>query len=307
MTRHLLAISDLSADSLRELIERGVHHAESDPGGEARDQLRGETVAQLFYEPSTRTRCSFEIAARRLGADVLNLDLDTASTTKGETVVDTMRTLAAMGVRFFVMRHGDAAVVAQAAEALPTECHLLNAGAGTSQHPTQALLDMLTLRRAGVDFAGLDISIVGDLAHSRVAASAVAALRLLGTRRIRLGGPAAFLPESPPTGVALHDNLADAIRGSDVVMTLRIQKERMPAEMAGDPQAYHREWGLTEDRVAACAPDARIMHPGPVNRGVEIDDQLADGPRSLILAQVRNGVAARMAALDWLHSGDSTP
>lgn len=305
MTRHLLAIHDLDTDTLRQLIEDGNRFADQAPTEAARERMRGETVAQLFYEPSTRTRCSFEMAARRLGADVLNLDLDTASTTKGESAIDTVRTLAAMGVRFFVMRHGDAETVAEVAAALPDGCHLLNAGAGMSQHPTQALLDMLTLRRAGFDFAKLDIGIVGDIAHSRVASSVLTALNLLGTRRIRLGGPPAFLPDTAPDGARLCDNLAETIRDADVVMTLRIQRERMPAELAGDTAAYHEQWGLTEGRITELAPEARIMHPGPVNRGVEIDDELADGSRSLILDQVGNGVAARMAALAWLHRGDN--
>lgn len=304
MTRHLLAIHDLNTDRLRGLIDEGSRYADQAPTDDTRDQLRGETVAQLFYEPSTRTRCSFELAARRLGADVLNLDLDTASTTKGETVIDTVRTLAAMGVRFFVMRHGDADTVAAVADALPDACHLLNAGAGTSQHPTQALLDMLTLHRAGYNFNALDIGIVGDIAHSRVASSTITALQRLGVPRIRLGGPPAFLPDTAPEGATLCHKLADAVAGADVVMTLRIQRERMPAELAGDVAAYHREWGLTDARIDELAPAARIMHPGPVNRGVEIDDGLADGDRSLILDQVSNGVPARMAALAWLHRGD---
>lgn len=304
MTRHLLAIHDLDADRLRKLIDEGSRYADQAATDEARELLASETVAQLFYEPSTRTRCSFELAARRLGADVLNLDLDTASTTKGETVIDTVRTLAAMGVHFFVMRHSDADTVAAVAEALPDDCHLLNAGAGTSQHPTQALLDMLTLHRAGYDVGSLDIAIVGDIAHSRVASSAITALQRLGAQRIRLGGPPAFLPETAPEGATLCHKLADTIAGADVVMTLRIQRERMPAELAGDAAAYHREWGLTGKRIEELAPGARIMHPGPVNRGVEIDDGLADGDRSLILDQVSNGVPARMAALAWLHRGD---
>ncbi|MEA5445260.1 aspartate carbamoyltransferase catalytic subunit [Gammaproteobacteria bacterium AB-CW1] len=310
MTQHLLAIDDLEPGQLRTLLDLARSHADADPQTESRTQLSGVTVAQLFYEPSTRTRCSFEIAARRLGADVLNLDINHTSTVKGETVVDTVRTLAAMGVRLFVIRHGDARVVQAAADVLPPNCHLLNAGAGTRQHPTQALLDMLTLMRAGFDFARLDISIVGDLRHSRVAASAVEALRMLGAASIRMGGPEGFLPDNAPAGVSLHQDLKETIQGAAVIMALRIQRERIAADVLTDPQlahptAYHEQWGLNEARVAQWAPSARVLHPGPMNRGVEIDDELADGPRSLILDQVQNGVAARMAALTWLFHGDS--
>ncbi len=300
MTRHFLAISDLDPDQLLRLIRRGRDHAAADPRQESRLGLRGLSVAQLFYEPSTRTRCSFELAARRLGADVLNLDIDTASTVKGETALDTAMTLAAMGVRLFVIRHADAELIRTLADALPPGCAVLNAGAGRRQHPTQALLDMITLDEAGLDPAALSVSIVGDIRHSRVASSVIAALQTLGCRRIRLGGPPAFLPETTPPEVECHDNLADTIRDADVVMTLRIQRERMQAgELAGIDD-YHHQWGLREATLAKYAPRARIMHPGPMNRGVEIEDAVADGPRSLILDQVRNGVAARMAALEWL-------
>lgn len=299
MTRHLLSISELDADTLRQLIARGRDYAAS-TATEHRKTLAGQTVAQLFYEPSTRTRCSFELAAQRLGADVLNLDIDTASAVKGETIVDTTRTLAAMGVRLFVIRHADSEVIAETAAALPRGCAVVNAGAGCHQHPTQGLLDMLTLDEAGFRFEQLDISLVGDIRHSRVAGSAIDALRILGTRRVRLGGPTDFLPDKPPATVELHDTLAAAIQDTDVVMTLRIQRERMSTSEMGDPAAYHRHWGLTEAGLQRHAPGARVMHPGPMNRGVEIDDTVADGPRSLILDQVRNGVPARMAALAWL-------
>jgi len=304
MTRHLLAISDLSPITLKTLIARGKSFAAQQPSMEDRQLLHGETMAQLFYEPSTRTRCSFEIAARRLGADVLNLEMGSSSETKGETIRDTARTLAAMGVKLFVIRHKEPTVVSNMAEALPSDCHLLNAGSGSRQHPTQALLDMLTLDRAAYDFSQLDIAIVGDLRHSRVAASAIEALQKLKTHSIRLGGPSGFLPDKVPTGVSQHDNLADSIRGADVVMTLRIQRERIISEQLGELSDYHADWGLSEARLKELAPNARIMHPGPMNRGVEIDDAVADGPRSLVLDQVENGVAARMAALEWLHIGD---
>jgi aspartate carbamoyltransferase catalytic subunit len=299
MTRHLLTIGALDADLLRALIARGRHHAVG-PDPDSRRLLAGHSVAQLFYEPSTRTRCSFELAARRLGADVLNLDIDTTSAVKGETVVDTARTLAAMGVKLFVIRHSDSDVIAETAAALPEGSAVLNAGAGSQQHPTQALLDMLTLDEAGFRFQQLDISIVGDIRRSRVANSAVEALSLLGAKRIRLGGPGGFLPDTLPDMVERHDSLATAIEGADVVMTLRIQRERMRNDENLDTADYHRQWGLSEDHLKEHAPKARVMHPGPMNRGVEIDSAVADGPRSLILDQVRNGVAARMAALEWL-------
>jgi len=311
MNQHLLSINELSTEDLLTLIELGQTMSQDmgqDMGqdrSEPRPQapLAGETVAMLFYEASTRTRCSFELAARRLGADVLNLDIDTTSVSKGETVADTVRTLAAMGVKGFVMRHSDRAVIDAAAQALPHGHHLLNAGAGTQDHPSQTLLDLLTLARAGQDIQQLDISIVGDLRHSRVASSALQALSRLGFRRLRLGAPPGLLPEQVPDGVLPCDDLESSIKDAEVIMTLRIQRERMSDKLLGDEQQYHRDWGLSAEKIAAWAPKARIMHPGPMNRGVEIDDAVADGPNSLILEQVAQGVPARMAALTWLFSG----
>jgi len=306
MTRHLLSIQDLDADTLGHLVSASEAFAQQGPT-DRQSLLEGQTVAMLFYEPSTRTRCSFELAARRLGADVLKLDMDSSSSSKGETVADTVRTLAAMGVRLFVMRHGDKSAIESAARALPADCHLLNAGAGTQDHPTQTLLDLVTLAREGHDIRQLDISIIGDLRHSRVVNSWLQAIDKLGCRRLRLGAPAGFRPDTVPGNAISSDTLADSIQDAEVIMALRIQQERLADASLADSEAFHAEWGLDEARVAQWAPKARIMHPGPMNRGVEIDSALADGPRSLILKQVENGVPARMAALAWLFSGDKQP
>ncbi|MCP1728399.1 aspartate carbamoyltransferase catalytic subunit [Natronospira proteinivora] len=303
MSQHLLSIRDLDADTLKRLVADGQAFAKQGPT-HRQDLLQGQTIAMLFYEPSTRTRCSFELAARRLGADVLNLDMQSSSSRKGETVADTVATLAAMGVRLFVMRHEERAAIDAAARALPDGCHLLNAGAGTRDHPTQILLDLLTLAREGHDIQRLDLSIIGDLRHSRVVNSWLQAIEHLGCHRLRLGAPGVFRPETVPPEATLSDTLADSIQGAQVIMALRIQQERLTKGTTGENELFHEHWGLNEARIAEWAPQAQIMHPGPMNRGVEIDSALADGPRSLILKQVENGVPARMAALAWLFSGD---
>jgi aspartate carbamoyltransferase catalytic subunit len=264
-------------------------------------------VCTLFFEPSTRTRLSFQLAAQRLGAHVLNFDASTSSTTKGETDLDTFKTIEAMGVRGFVIRHKiDGAVAALAAAANPGVA-LLNAGDGRNSHPTQGLLDMLTLRQAkGRDFSRLKVLIVGDVKHSRVARSDLQALRTLGAGEgasieIRVCGPASLLPDDATLhGCKVSQDFDAAHEGVDAVMMLRIQRERMEDGLISSLDDYHRDYGLTATRLRRAAPDAVVMHPGPMNRGVEIADEVADGPQSLILKQVNNGVAARMAALEAL-------
>lgn len=261
-------------------------------------------VCTLFFEPSTRTRLSFQRAAQRLGADVLAFDASTSSTTKGETALDSFRNIEAMGVRGFIVRHGtDGAVAALAAAAAP-DTALVNAGDGRQAHPTQGLLDMLTLRQAkGDDFPRLKVAIVGDVRHSRVARSDLHALRTLGGPGIdiRVCGPRALLPDDATLdGCLVTEQLDDALQGVDAVLMLRLQRERMAEGLVDSLDDYHARYGLTPARLRRAAADAVVLHPGPMNRGVEIDDAVADGPQSMVLRQVANGVAVRMAVLEAL-------
>ena len=259
-------------------------------------------MCTLFFEPSTRTRGSFQLAAQRLGADVLNFDASTSSTSKGETALDTLRTLEAMGVHGFVVRHREDGAVAALAGAAAPGTALVNAGDGRSAHPTQGLLDMLTLRQAkGADFSKLRVLVVGDVRHSRVARSDLHALRTLGTGEIRVCGPSALLPDDATLeGCTVGHDLDAALDGVDAVLMLRLQRERMVDGLVASLEDYHRDFGLTATRLRLAAPDAVVLHPGPMNRGVEIDDAVADGPQSLVLRQVANGVAVRMAVLEAL-------
>ena len=297
--KHLLTLDNLPRADLEALLDRAHSFAE---GAQARSALDGVAVCTLFFEPSTRTRLSFQLAAQRLGAHVLNFDASTSSTTKGETDLDTFRTIEAMGVRGFVVRHKIDGAVAALADAARPGVALLNAGDGRSAHPTQGLLDMLTLRQAkGRDFSKLKVLIVGDVKHSRVARSDLHALRALGTGEIRVCGPQSLLPDDGTLhGCSVTQDFDAALDGVDAVMMLRIQRERMEDGLIASLDEYHRDFGLTATRLRRAAPDAVVMHPGPMNRGVEITDEVADGPQSLILKQVNNGVAVRMAALEAL-------
>ena len=301
--RHLLTLDGLPRATLESLLDRAGQWRDAAAGGTAlRGVLAGRAVCTLFFEPSTRTRSSFHLAAQRLGADVLNFDASTSSTSKGESALDTLRTLEAMGVHGFVVRHReDGAVAALAAAAAPGTA-LVNAGDGRSAHPTQGLLDMLALRQAkGEDFSKLRVLIVGDVRHSRVARSDLHALRTLGAGEIRVCGPASLLPDDATLdGCVVGGDLDAALDGVDAVMMLRLQRERMVDGLVTSLDDYHRDFGLTVDRLRRAAPDAVVLHPGPMNRGVEIDSAVADGPQSRVLQQVANGVAVRMAVLDAL-------
>ncbi len=301
--RHLLSLEGLPCPELERLLERAQRLTADANGGTAqRGVLAGKAVCTLFFEPSTRTRSSFSLAAQRLGADLLNFDASTASTTKGEADLDTLKTLEAMGVHAFVVRHKRDGAVAELAAAAAPGTVLLNAGDGRSNHPTQGLLDMLTLRQAkGADFSRLKVAIVGDVKHSRVARSDLHALRTLGCGEIRVCGPASLLPDDDTLrGCTVTDDLDAALDGVDAAMMLRLQRERMAEGLVASIEDYHRDYGLTVARLARAAPDAIVMHPGPMNRGVEITDAVADGPQSRVLRQVANGVAVRMAVLEAL-------
>ena len=297
--RHLLTLEDLPRDMLVALLDRAQHFAD---GRDDRSRLSGKAVCTLFFEPSTRTRLSFQRAAQRLGADVLNFDAATSSTTKGETARDTLKTIEAMGVHAFVVRHHEEGAVAELAQAAGGGTSLVNAGDGRNAHPTQGLLDMLTLRQAkGGDFSALKVLIVGDVRHSRVARSALHGLRTLGAGEIRVCGPQTLMPaDSVLDGCVVGSDLDVALDGIDAVMMLRLQRERMQEGLVASLDDYRRDYGLTVTRLRRANADAVVLHPGPLNRGVEIDDAVADGNQSLILRQVANGVAVRMAVLEAL-------
>ncbi len=298
--RHLLTLDGLPAEVLVRLLDDAESLRPQALGGtDLRKQLAGRTVCTLFFEPSTRTRGSFQLAATRMGADILSFDVMASSAKKGETELDTMRTLEAMGVDCFVVRHADNGAVATLAAGAKPETRFINAGDGRSAHPTQGLLDMLTLRqRKGADFSKLKVLIVGDVKHSRVARSDIHALRTLGAGEIRVCGPAPLLPEDETLrGCRVTRYLDAALEGVDAIMMLRLQRERMEEGLVPSLQQYFQDYGLTPERVALAAPGAIVMHPGPMNRGVEIAQSVADGPASVILDQVSNGVAIRMAVL----------
>ena len=297
--RHLVTLKDMPRELLVGLLDRAEGFLTPMGTFPARnDALAGRTVANLFFEPSTRTRASFELAARRLGADVLSLDVSMSSRAKGETLLDTMYTLQAMQVDVFVIRDAQSGVPAFIAEHVAGHVAVLNAGESHLNHPTQGLLDVLTMRRHKGDLAGRVVTIAGDIQHSRVARSAHHALTALGVGELRLVAPPALAPDPAEFGGArLLDCIEDGVRDADVVMCLRIQHERMEVSRNPDPADFHREFGLTPERLALARPDAIVMHPGPMNRDVEIAGVIADSPQSVITEQVTHGVAVRMAVM----------
>jgi len=299
--RHLLTLKGLSREQITDILDQSEHYLSPMGSRVVRSEsLRGRTVANLFFEPSTRTRASFDLAAKRLGADVLNLDVNTSSRKKGESILDTLYTLQAMQVDIFVVRDASEGVPAYIARHVDDHISVLNAGESTLSHPTQGLLDLLTIRQAKGDFEELTVAIVGDIAHSRVARSAAEGLMTMGVGELRLVSPEALAPDpdTVPKCRILH-NLADGIRNADVVMALRIQRERIGSldDIPGIDE-YFARFGISHERMKLAAPDAIVMHPGPMNRGIEIESSLADGAQSRISRQVTNGLAVRMAVLD---------
>jgi aspartate carbamoyltransferase catalytic subunit len=294
--RHLLTLEDLDHVAIIRLLDRAEHFRNE---GAPRDLLAGRTVLTLFFEPSTRTRTSFVLAAKRLGADNVNFDLSRSSTSKGESLLDTLHTLEAMHLDALVVRHNEDGMPGYLAEHANTDVAIINAGDGTHAHPTQGLLDALTIRQRRPDFENLRIVICGDIRHSRVARSDAQALHALGARNIRLCAPGAMLPQSLDDfpGCATSEVFDAAIENADVVVMLRIQKERMADAQLPNAEDYHAHYGLDTRRLALAAPDCQVLHPGPINRGIEISPDVADGAQSRILDQVANGVAVRMAVL----------
>ncbi len=297
--RHLLTIDGLNAETIIEILDTaesfisiGQRQIRKVP------LLHGRTVVNLFFEPSTRTRTTFEIAAKRLSADVINLDANRMSTSKGESVLDTVRTLEAMHTDMFVVRDGSSGTAHLIARHVPAHVHIINAGDGRHEHPTQAMLDMFTIRQHKGAFDQLRFAIVGDILHSRVARSQIHALNILGAREIRVIGPQTLLPtEIERLGVTAFTDMDKGLSDIDVIMMLRLQLERMEGQLIPSSQEYFRLYGLTSERVVRAAPGAVVMHPGPMNRGLEIASSVADGERSLILPQVTNGIAVRMSIM----------
>lgn len=297
--RHLLTLEGMPGDTIRGMLEgaQAMHLGQTAPGG------RPGILANLFFEPSTRTRCSFEIAAGRLGWQVLNITEASSSLVKGETLADTARTLAAMGVTACTVRHSDPAAVWTVARNAPAGMSVINAGGGSEDHPTQGLLDALTVQQDKNRLQGLTISICGDVRHSRVARSDIQAFSALGARGIRLVGPAELLPRQAPAHCELVTDFEAGIRDADVIVMLRIQTERMAAAAIPDAAKYHEQWGLTAERLATARPDCLVLHPGPANSGVEITTEVLEGPRSAVMTQVQNGVRLRTHLLAELGRG----
>lgn len=293
---HLLDIESLSSHQLNSILGMTLKIAK-DPQGFA-GRLHGKVLINLFLEPSTRTRTSFELAAKRLGMHVINFRPETSSSVKGEALSDTFNTLQSMQPDVIAIRHQQDGTVANLAAGADAGIHIINAGDGCSQHPTQALLDAATLMQVrGGDLHAVKITYVGDIKHSRVARSGIALFEKLAVAEIRLAGPAELLPETNSAVVKHFNNLDEAVSGADVIIMLRIQRERFGQQEVLEEAGYFSAWGLTPARLLLAADGCHVMHPGPVNRGVEIDTQVADGPHSLIRAQVLNGVYTRMAVL----------
>jgi len=300
--KHLLSIEGLPRAILNQILDT----AESFAGVSEREVkkvplLRGKTVCNIFFENSTRTRTTFEIAAKRLSADVVSLNVGTSSQSKGETILDTVDNLIAMHADMFVVRHSQSGAAHFIARHVPPHIHVINAGDGRHSHPTQGLLDVFTIRRYKPDMHNLRVAIVGDLLHSRVARSEIHALTTLGVPEIRIIAPKTLLPqEVERLGVHVYHDMREGLKDVDVIMMLRLQNERMSGALLPSAQEYFKCYGLTQDKLALANPDAIVLHPGPMNRGVEIDSSVADGSQSVILPQVTYGIAVRMAVMSIL-------
>jgi aspartate carbamoyltransferase catalytic subunit len=302
---HLLTLEGMPKEQILYILDTAKQFVSvTSPNREVKKVplLRGKSVFNLFFENSTRTRTTFEIAANRLSADIINLDIPTSSTSKGESLMDTIDNLIAMQADIFVVRHNISKAPIEIANNVPEHVHVINAGDGSHQHPTQGLLDAYTMRHFKQDFSKLKVAIIGDILHSRVAKSNIHALTTLGCHDIRAIGPESLLPSDlakdlSALGVKIFHKVEDGIKDADVVMTLRIQKERMDQGQVPEGAAFFSQFGLNAERLALAKPDAIVMHPGPMNRGVEIDSTIADGKQSVILNQVTFGIAIRMAVM----------
>lgn len=300
--KHLLTVEGLKRQMLVDILDAAESFVTvSDRAVKKVPLCRGKTIINLFFEPSTRTRNTFELAATRLSADVLNIDISTSATKKGESLLDMLRNLEAMHCDMFVVRHSESGAAHFIAKHVAPHISIINAGDGNHAHPTQALLDVFTIRRHKKDFYPLKVAIVGDILHSRVARSQIHALTTLGVSEVRVVGPKTLIPHSAESlGVHVYHDMKEGLDDVDVVIMLRLQRERMSGALLPSEKEYFSLYGLNEKTLAYAKPDAIVMHPGPINRGVEIASSVADGPQSVILEQVSNGIAIRMAVMSMV-------
>lgn len=305
--KHFLTIEGLSAKILNEILDTAESFVSmSQQQVQKFPLLRGKTIVNLFFENSTRTRSTFELAATRLSADVLNMDIATSATSKGESLLDTINTLEAMHVDMFVVRHPLSGAAHFIAQHTAPHISIINAGDGQHAHPTQAMLDVFTIRQHHKDFSQLKVAIVGDILHSRVARSQIQALNILGAKEVRLIAPKTLLPAHIESlGVRAYHDMEQGLDDIDVIMMLRLQKERMNSAFLASESEYFKCFGLTEDKLKLAKKEVLVMHPGPINRGVEIASSVADGDRSLILKQVSNGIAIRMAIMSMAMQAEA--
>ncbi len=307
--RHLLTTEGLPKKIIEDILDAADQFVSvGDREVKKVPLLRGKSVFNLFFENSTRTRTTFEIAAKRLSADVINLNIGASSTSKGESLIDTVDNLAAMDADMFVVRHassGAAHLIAQHVNRVSPNIAVINAGDGRHAHPTQGLLDMYTIRHYKKSFHNLSVAIVGDILHSRVARSGIHALTTLGCPDVRVIGPKTLIPtDCARMGVSVHHDMKRGIEGCDVVMMLRLQNERMEGSLLPSAQEFYKSYGLTAEKLSRAKPDAIVMHPGPMNRGVEIESTIADGRQAVILPQVTFGIAVRMAVMSMVGGGN---
>ncbi|MEW6704612.1 MAG: aspartate carbamoyltransferase catalytic subunit [Pseudomonadota bacterium] len=304
---HLLSIEGLPRAVIHQILDTaGTFLSVNEREVKKVPLLRGKSVFNLFFENSTRTRTTFEIAAKRLSADVINLDIARSSTAKGESLLDTIANLSAMHADMFVVRHSESGAPYLIAQHCAPHVHVINAGDGRHAHPTQGLLDMYTIRHFKKDFSKLTVAIVGDIVHSRVARSDIHALGILGVPEIRAVGPKTLVPgDLGAMGVRVCHDMKEGVRDADVIIMLRLQNERMSGAMLPSAGEFFKHYGLTEDKLALAKPDAIVMHPGPINRGVEIDSTVADGRHSVILPQVTFGIAVRMAVMSIIAGNEA--
>ena len=297
--KHFLTTEGLSKEILTEIMDTAENFCTvANMPVKKLPLLRGKTILNLFFENSTRTRTTFDLAATRLSADVINMDIRSSATSKGESLLDTLRNLEAMNCDMFVVRHSDTGAAHFIASHVAPHISVLNAGDGQHAHPTQAMLDLFTIRQVKTNFEPLSIAIVGDILHSRVARSNIHAMKTLGVQDIRLVGPRTLMPKDiQKLGVKVCYSMDEGLKDADVVMMLRLQNERMQGQLLPSANEFYKQYGLTEKRLEVAKEDVTIMHPGPINRGVEIESAVADGKRSVILQQVTNGIAIRMAVM----------
>ena len=301
--QHLLSIQEMDVSLIKDIFIRADKFLINNQSISKYDVLQGKTICNLFFENSTRTQTTFEIAAKRLSADVINLDIATSSQSKGESILDLINNLIAMGVSIFVVRHSKPGIPAKIAQNIKNMAHVINAGDGNKEHPTQALLDAYTIRSYKKKFDGLKVAIIGDIEHSRVAKSEIYILNKLGVKEVRVIGPESLMPKNiNDLNIKAFSSMNEGLKNVDAILMLRIQKERMRKDTTPSEKEYFKTYGLNEERLKFAKKDCLVLHPGPINREVEIDSLVADGKQSVILQQVKNGIAIRMAVMEKMIS-----